>query len=145
MFTQFVNASDSCDSLHQTQWVLGSWVSKSNERTYEESWQKVSDKTFEGFSKITLVNGKNGGSESLRLVAMGTEVFFIAKVSHNELPIAFKLIFCSAQQLHFQNTNHDFPQSLKYHRTGDNTLSVLVEGDAEQGVKLDFVRSEGDS
>lgn len=142
IFSPLASASTNCSSLANIDWILGSWSSKSTKRTYQESWSKISNDTYEGHSQVTLVNGKNVGYESLRLVVMAGEVFYLAKVTENELPIAFKLVSCTRGSLHFQNLKHDFPQSIKYFRNSENSFSVSVEGKENKGFRLNFLRNK---
>jgi hypothetical protein len=81
--------------------------------------------------------------EELRLVEMDGGVFYVAKVSHNELPVAFRLVECGADRLVFANPAHDFPRRLEYDRQADGRLSVRVSDGASQGFTLVFVRTQG--
>lgn len=141
IFAPLTQASMDCRSLDALDWILGSWVSESSQRTYKEHWSKVSDDTYEGYSEVTLSSGKNSGYESLRLVNMAGNIFYLAKVSENTLPIAFKLVSCSKDRLHFENIDHDFPQSIQYSYNSAGNLSVLVAGNGNKGFKLNFDRS----
>ncbi|WP_299942430.1 DUF6265 family protein [uncultured Microbulbifer sp.] len=141
IFTPLAQASMDCRSLEDIDWILGSWVSESSQRTYKEHWSKVSEATYEGYSEVTLTDGKNSGYESLRLVNMAGNIFYLAKVSENTLPIAFKLVSCSKDRLHFENIHHDFPQSIQYAYNNAGNLSVLVAGSGNKGFKLNFDRS----
>ena len=84
-------------------------------------------------------------AEDLRLVAMGGSVFYLAKVTHNELPIPFRLIECGDDRLVFANPAHDFPRRLEYGRQPDGRLHVRVSDGADKGFTLDFGRQPGAS
>lgn len=131
--------ADSCDSLQAVEWLVGDWVGRDGDKTVVETWKKITADTFEG-SGTTTRAGKPAGSESLRLVRMADGVFYLAKVAHNPLPIAFELTQCSAQALVFENPAHDFPRKLEYRLDEDNNLSVRVSDSKDKGFTLAFRR-----
>ena len=72
---------------------------------------------------------------------MGDGVFYIAKVGHNDLPVAFRLSECEAGRFAFVNAGHDFPRRLDYVRQGNDRLSVRVSDGGDKGFTLDFART----
>ena len=70
--------------------------------------------------------------ETLRLVAMSDGVFYIAKVTHNDLPVPFRLTQCSEGVAVFENPAHDAPRRLIY-----RVLDVSAPGGAELEVRLE--------
>jgi hypothetical protein len=131
-----------CASLEPARWLLGSWVADGGKRIVTETWTEASPTTFEG-SGVTRdrTDGSVVDGEALRLVAMGDGVFYVAKVAHNEYPVAFRLTTCEADRLVFENPGHDFPRRLEYRRVDGDRLEVHVSDGAERGFKLDFRRS----
>jgi len=128
-----------CKSLQSISWILGNWQSTSQKYVTKESWQKVSTKTFEGRGEAILIQSGNVvEAETLRLVEMSDEVFFLAKVKSNSLPIAFKLTQCGKDIAEFSNSTHDFPQTLRYQRYGKNALHVLVAGENGKQFMLEY-------
>ena len=131
-----------CTSLEGARWLLGSWVADGGKRIVTETWTEVSPTTFEGVGVTR--DGSDGSvvdGEALRLVAMADGVFYVAKVAHNDYPVAFRLTACDADRLVFENPGHDFPRRLEYRRVDDDRLEVLVSDGAERGFRLDFRRS----
>jgi hypothetical protein len=130
-----------CTSLEGARWLLGSWLADSGKRVITETWKEVSTTTFEGAGitrdrvEEAVVDG-----EALRLVAMAGAVFYIAKVAHNDYPVAFRLTSCEAERLVFENPDHDFPRRLEYRRVDTDRMEVLVSDGAERGFRLDFRR-----
>ena len=132
-----------CDSLEHAQWLLGEWVSRDGDKTFTERWKKLSATTFEGEGVTTKGSDPTPvDGETLRLVQMGNGVFYVSKVAHNRLPIAFELTHCEPQRLVFENTAHDFPKRLEYFATGADTLKVSVTDGGQKGFTLKFERTK---
>jgi hypothetical protein len=71
---------------------------------------------------------------------MAGGVFYISKVTHNELPVAFKLNHCADGRFVFDNPAHDFPRRLEYAPGPDGGLTVKVSDGADKGFSLNFSR-----
>ena len=121
-------------------WMMGEWVRESPRGTYVERWHVQSDSTFEGFSEVRSPAGELRAYEALRIVAMGGEVFYIAKVGENALPVPFKMVSCEPGEVRFENAAHDFPKSLTYTQEEAGRLHVAVRGEGEDGFDLHFKR-----
>ena len=133
------NNADQCKSLDAVNWLLGAWVSSGEKFNSQESWRRISQKTFEGVGETTSVKtGEIISAETMRLVQMSGEVFYLAKVKINSLPVAFKLVRCDEAEAEFSNPSHDFPQKLIYKRKSAHQLSVLVVGDKQQTFTVDY-------
>ncbi len=148
-----------CSELKHLTWLLGHWRAEAGERVIREYWAPVSTDSWEGFgdTRAAAPGGESAGagagggdaagtiieSESLRLVRMAGEVFYIAKVGHNPLPIAFRLRECGEGLAVFENPAHDFPRRLEYRLIGD-ALTVRVSDGVEggQGFTLNFKRDD---
>ena len=102
--------SQSCDSLESVEWITGEWIAEHEDVITREKWVKVSARSFEGVGGITRKTTGETSGETLRLVEMSGEIFFIAKVAQNPLPVAFKLTHCPAGVAVFENASHDFPK-----------------------------------
>jgi Domain of unknown function (DUF6265) len=134
-------AAGNCASLNAADWLLGNWVAVDGDRTFAETWVRLSDTTFEG--KGVTTKGASSAivdSESLRLLQMENGVFYVSKVAHNRLPIAFELTECSPQRLVFENPAHDFPQRLEYAAEAAGQMTVRVTGGKDKGFTLRFRR-----
>lgn len=101
-------------TLEQLSWLSGEWQASMGKSSVLERWQAISADSFEGESQTIAADGKVKQQESLRLVQMQQQIFYLAKVSHNPLPVAFKLEACEAGRLKFVNMAHDFPKQLEY-------------------------------
>lgn len=128
-----------CDSLEALAWLTGNWQSEQSERVTTETWRQVSAKSFEGVGS-TQVNQQLKSSESLRLVAMSGGVYYLAKVAHNPLPVAFELKTCAHNVAVFENLNHDFPKRIVYSQLSNNKLTIDVSDAADKGFTINFKR-----
>jgi len=136
------NPAPTCESLGSLRWLLGDWIADGSKTTFHESWTEVAPHTFEGAGiERAKPDGSVKGSEVLRLVEMAGAVFYISKVTHNELPVAFRLNECADGRFVFDNPAHDFPRRLEYVLAPDGRLTVNVSDGSEKGFSLDFARS----
>jgi hypothetical protein len=132
-----------CESLATIHWMLGTWQAEDDRTLTRESWSQVSPSTYEGLGEVTRKeSGKDGEVETLRLVEMSGGIYFIAKVSHNELPVAFRAASCSDKVAVFENPEHDFPKQLAYRRAAVDRLVVEVSDGASRGFTLEFTRQQ---
>ena len=102
--------------------------------------------SWEGYGE-TASNGESAADrsvlerEALRLVNMGDEIFYLAKVAHNALPVAFKLVDCGDDWAVFENPDHDFPRRLEYRIAGNGMDVHVSDGLADgKGFTLRFTR-----
>ncbi len=146
-------------TLDQLKWLSGEWQAKMGQSTVLERWQVLSNNTFEGEGRTIAADGKVKQQESLRLVQMQQQIFYLAKVAHNPLPVAFKLEECAAGRLKFVNMAHDFPKQLDYvlqqsaadpsvpalpseHKSENLQLQVYVSDGAGKGFTLLFTKKQ---
>jgi ketosteroid isomerase-like protein len=139
-FAGFAHASE-CSSLASMRWLLGEWLAENDKSTWRETWTESGPATWEGRGiEVAKAEAGKQSAEDLRLVEMGGSVFYLAKVTHNELPIPFRLVDCGDDRLVFANPAHDFPRRLDYQREPDGRLQVRVSDGADKGFTLDFGR-----
>lgn len=121
--------------------LIGQWESTNKTKIISELWQKVSSDTYEGIGTTKLKKDKEIiASESLRIVNMNEDIFYIAKVKHNNLPIAFKLTTCSENYLKFENKQHDFPKQLIYTWIDKDKLMIDIRGENNKGFSLQMTQ-----
>lgn len=134
--------ADTCGTLASLDWLLGRWISDGTQSTIHESWTARSSTTWEGEGiEASKADPAKTSREDLRLVEMSDGVYYVAKVAHNALPVAFRLSECADGRFAFVNPAHDFPKRLDYLREGDDRLTVRVSDGAEKGFTLTFVRT----
>ncbi|GAW97988.1 MULTISPECIES: DUF6265 family protein [Colwellia] len=132
-----------CGTIESLTWLLGNWNSENSKLKINESWKRISAKTFEGSGYThSIEKNKIVSSETLRLVEMSGEVFYVAKVSSNDLPVAFKLTSCTAKTAIFENSLHDFPKKISYQLNKENNITVFVSGENGKGFSIKFIRED---
>ena len=116
--------------LNGLEWLLGDWISVQGQTITRESWQKVSEQTFEGMGSVQSESARETvNQESLRILEMNGEIFYLAKVGHNPYPVAFKMTEVTDSLVVFQNPEHDFPTRIQYQGTGKDQVTVSVSND----------------
>ena len=135
-------SAETCSSLQELDIILGDWQEISDAGATKETWRKVSEKSYEGSGATFNQSMIEQNRESLRLVEMSGEVFYIAKVTQNELPTSFKLTNCGQNHFVFENPTHDFPNKIVYRFEKSNKMKVNVSGVAGDSFQLNFTREK---
>jgi Domain of unknown function (DUF4440)/Domain of unknown function (DUF6265) len=131
-----------CGSLEELRWLVGSWSAPGEKTSFHETWAALGPHTFEGTGvELSTVDGRVQSGEVLRLVEMAGSVFYVSKVTHNELPVAFRLSECADGRFAFVNPKHDFPRRIEYVRGDDGRLNVHVTDGGKKGFTLEFQRA----
>ncbi|MDX1459878.1 MAG: DUF6265 family protein [Xanthomonadales bacterium] len=139
MVTLAARAEPECGSLDELAWLAGHWEARTSNSRIVERWTRVSDATAEGYGEVyDRASGELKSREVLRLVEMGGTIFYLPKVAHNPLPIAFRLTSCGPKHATFENPDHDFPTRIAYRMEEDGRLSADVRGHDRNGFTLQF-------
>lgn len=126
------------DTLH---WILGGWQQDDGKKVTTEVWTKLSPSTYEGLGQTVLKSdNKITFIESLRIIEMSVDVFYLAKVSHNEFPVSFKLIECSDNSAVFINAIHDFPKKIVYNLSENGKILTVTVGNNERQFTVEFIK-----
>jgi hypothetical protein len=139
-------ASD-CGDAAVAHWMLGNWQSKTAQSIVTENWLSAGGNSMTGLGTTVSLNGSVAGAsfvESLGVIQMAGEVFYLAKPQQNKVPVAFKLVECSDNYLKFANPLHDFPQTIEYRLHSPNRMVALVVGGSKQ-FSIDFSLQVDDS
>ena len=124
-------------------WLVGDCVSENEKNITFESWKKVSIFTFEGTGSTQ--SGSNHSLtnvEYLRILEMSDQIFYLAKVPHNEFPISFKLTEFSDSSFVFENPRHDFPKVIEYQLHKNGKMFVTVSNESRK-FSIEFVKKNG--
>jgi len=115
--------------IHNLEWLIGSWVTVTDNGNLYEVWHMESDTLFRGVS--FLVSGSDTlFSETITLHQSGDQLFYIPAVSDQNMgrPIHFTLVEANGEFV-FENREHDFPQRIIYSHPHPDSLIARVEGD----------------
>jgi hypothetical protein len=105
--------------------LAGCWKFEAKGRIVEEHWMAPAGGSLIGVSR-TVVNGKLTEFEFLQIRDRAEGLTYIAKPS-NQPEAKFVVSAKSADEVVFENPEHDFPQRIRYRLTG-NTLNARIEG-----------------
>jgi uncharacterized protein DUF6265 len=132
IFTSFLSAQEkdlTKVSLAELEWMLGEWQKRSSGTITNETWNKLDNTYFEGYNeRISRRTKKILFTETLKLVKIGNEIYYIALVEENDTPISFKLTQIDSAKAVFENPDHDFPQTIQYELLESGSLRATVGG-----------------
>lgn len=130
-------------TLEALNWLIGQWVRESDTRMVSERWSEVSGSVFAGTgTSIDRQTGKETLNETLLIVEMQGDIFYLAKTRANSLPVPFRLVSLDANHAIFENLNHDFPKRLHYQLVDEHSLTVDVSDAGERGFRIQYHRKD---
>lgn len=116
--------------------MAGCWKSDGKGRVVEEHWMAPAGGALMGMSR-TVVNGKMTESEFVQIRDLPEGLTYIAKPS-NQPEARFVATSKHDDEIVFENPTHDFPQRIRYRRSGD-ALHARIEGTMNGKVRaVDF-------
>ena len=134
--------SQNCADLDSLYWIVGEWQSESDKSITTETWVKLSQNTYDRISRtVSKKENQTAFVETLRLLEMSAEIFFLVKVSHNEYPIPFKLTECSDRTAVFENDKHDFPKKIYYQLLDEGQRLHVTVSNEQRQFTVEFERS----
>lgn len=124
-------------------WLPGDWEMRSPKGITRESWQRVNDTLFQGFSAFLLPSGDTASYEHIKLIRNENTWWYIPTVSNqNEgKEVRFRLTNATDTSMIFENKTHDFPQRIGYIRTSATSIHAYISGPSKEAGKekqIDF-------
>lgn len=122
------SASEHSEKLKRADWLLGTWEGHVHETYITEIWEKGKDAYW---GRSYSIRGEDTtSSERIRLQQEGNILWYISVVKNqNEgKEVRFMLTSSDANQLVFQNPEHDFPKKIKYTRVTNDSLFAEISG-----------------
>ena len=114
-------------------WIAGDWQTAPGGRAQvEEHWTLPAGGTMIGMGR-TVVGNKTAEFEFLRIEQRGDDIFYVAHPNAQCPETDFKLTRLTAQEVVFENPEHDFPKRIIYRKNSDGSLVAKV--DAGEGTK----------
>ena len=145
LFLVFASGSamaQQCGSVDTYAWMLGKWRSNVETTVFTEQWEKAPDGSMKGYAESrSSETGEVFQTESLTLRASDGAVQYVADVSVNHDEVAFDLVSCDAENVVFENPDHDFPKRIHYQRAPEG-MSARITDLEDKGFELNFTRDQ---
>jgi hypothetical protein len=125
------NMEDNHTSLiEKAHWLLGKWQNVTTRGTIVEEWKKESDTTFAAEVYFMAGNTEKIPTENIILKQQGSDLLYIPTVKDQNAgkAVTFRLTFLNDTQLVFENPEHDFPQKISYHKSGQDAITAEISG-----------------
>lgn len=120
-------------------WLAGRWLSEANGRWTEENWTVPRGGAMLGTSR-------SGRGETMRefeflRVAPGADgVIAYHAQPGGRPPVAFRLVGREGTSATFENPAHDFPQRIRYVRSGETLTATISAIDGSNAMSWRFRR-----
>lgn len=123
--------------LEKAKWLSGTWKNSSPRGTSSETWNLVNDSTYRGASYF-MAGTDTIASEDILLIQRGDALLYIPVVRNQNdgKPVEFTSTSISAEQLVFENPQHDFPQKITYTRISPDSLVAEISGTIDGQLRL---------
>lgn len=123
-------------------WLVGCWERARPYGRMVESWSAPVDGVMAGMS-TSIRDTTRRVLERLRLFYRGDTLIYEASPARQPMN-EFKSTRISAQELVFEDSEHDFPQKITYRRIGADSLWARVEGDRNGRLQpIDYAFTRG--
>lgn len=123
-------------------WLAGCWTQRVGGEVIEEQWLAPRAGILLGVSR-TSRGDSLVGYEYMRIQARGGSLVFAAQPS-GQPPVEFLASTVSRDEVVFENSANDFPQRIRYRRSGSDSLRARIEaprGAETVGVNFGFART----
>jgi hypothetical protein len=120
-------------------WMSGRWETGDTESWTEEVWSAPRAGTMLGFSRAGH-GGAIGDWEFLRIAAGEDGVPVYWGSPRGRPAVAFRMSEASATGVSFDNGTHDFPQRIRYVRTGDEMVATISKLDGSNAISWTYRR-----
>ena len=128
-----VATSVSPSRTQQLGWMAGCWEQRDARSTVQEVWTTPDGGMLFGIGRTIARRGSRDTTvsfESMRIFERAGKLVFAAQPSGQPLA-EFTEQELTDSTVVFTNPSHDFPQSIRYRRTGSNALHARVDGKME--------------
>ena len=139
IFASELTGQNKVNGIADLKGMAGCWERKDEKKSLliPEVWMEPAGTSIFGMGR-TVKSGKTVDYEFMLIEKRDNGIFFIARPKDNSADTAFKLIRSNADEVVFENPDHDFPQRVIYKWSG-NTLTGRIEGKEKgKSVGIDF-------
>ena len=115
-------------TLADLSWIAGAWeTAPGAKRQSEEHWTTAAGATMMGMSR-TVAGEKTVEFEYLRIEQRADGIYYVAHPKARCPATDFKLTRASANEVVFENPQHDFPKRIIYRKGADDSMTASVDG-----------------
>ena len=113
-------------------WLLGNWkrVNEKEGKETFETWDKISDTEYAGIG-YTMQKGDTISQEKMRLTKSGEHWDIIVSLGQEVESVIFKGESHTDTEFVFVNPENDFPNKIKYWKSGDKLLAAISSTEME--------------
>lgn len=129
-------------SVAELGWLAGAWESAAEGRWTEERWAPARGGTMLGFSR-------SGRGETMRefeflRIQAGADGVPVYHAQPGGRPaVAFRMTAQDGTSATFENAQHDFPQRIRYVRSGETMVATISAIDGSNAMSWTFRRRHG--
>jgi hypothetical protein len=124
------HATKNLPKIADLAWMAGGWRTAAGGRAQiEEHWMTPSGGSMLGMGR-TVVGDRTVEFEFLRLEQRADAIYYVASPGGQCPSTDFKLTRLSAQEVMFENPQHDFPKRIIYKKASDGSLMASVDAGA---------------
>lgn len=113
-------------------YLVGNWVSQVDSTVFHEHWTKINEGFYTG-KGFVMQSDDTTFIEQLGILQVNGKWLYSAKVAgqNSDAAVSFRVIDLGEEGVTFENLNHDFPQRIRYHREGPNTMDATISGSTD--------------
>ncbi|MGD8779947.1 MAG: DUF6265 family protein [Ignavibacteria bacterium] len=117
--------------------IAGKWKLKTNSFEAYEEWKIKDNSEIVGIS-YSIEDGEQEKTEDIYIKRVGEFWVYIA-VPQNQNPVLFHLTSFKDNRFVFENSEHDFPETIIYNFVDKTTIAVKIEGEINgESEKIEF-------
>ncbi len=122
--------SSTVNLLDTAKWFIGTWQNQTPDGLFTEQWNQINDSVYSAISTVVVNQKDTVFFESILLEQKNNELFYKVSVKdqNKELPVSFKLVKATANQLVFENPTHDFPSKIIYLKISEDSILASISG-----------------
>lgn len=122
--------SSKVNLLDTAKWFIGTWQNQTSDGLFTEQWNRKNDSVYLAISTVVVNHKDTVFFESILLEQKSNELFYTVSVKNQnkELPVSFKLVNATANQLVFENPTHDFPTKITYLKISEDSIAASISG-----------------
>ncbi|MCA9190333.1 MAG: hypothetical protein KDB03_01170 [Planctomycetales bacterium] len=131
-------SSGEASSLQRLSWLTGTWVFEKDGQTTQEHWRPVQGTMLLGLSH-TFDAKRTSFFEYLRIHQREDALYYIASPA-GRVGVEFRLHEMGDEYVEFRNGQHDYPQRIRYAKTGEGITAEISLKDGTRAQRFEFMR-----